>query len=146
MREGTAEPVSRNQILRCERGKENIHFSWLHAGLATFYPVDPHSCYMCDHIYIMMTITRYSNQEGPPRCFFLFYPPLLCMYGHTNSKSMDQPGEVANPARGQLNREKQYFPVRVRTWEFGFARQVRQPRPASACSSPLSGWIWCLVT
>ena len=27
-------------------------------------------------------------------------------YGHTYSKSMDQPGKVANPARGQLNREK----------------------------------------
>ena len=28
-----------------------------------------------------------------------------CMHGHTYSKSMDQPGKVANPARGQLNRE-----------------------------------------
>ena len=27
------------------------------------------------------------------------------MYGHTYSKSMDQPGKVANPARGQLNRD-----------------------------------------
>ena len=29
------------------------------------------------------------------------------MYGHTyySKKSMDQPGKVANPARGQLNRE-----------------------------------------
>ena len=31
---------------------------------------------------------------------------VIMMYGHTYSKSMDQPGEVANPARGQLNREK----------------------------------------
>ena len=32
---------------------------------------------------------------------------LLLWYGHTASysKSMDQPGKVANPARGQLNRE-----------------------------------------
>ena len=29
----------------------------------------------------------------------------VCMYGHTYSKGMDQPGKVANPARGQLNRE-----------------------------------------
>ena len=28
------------------------------------------------------------------------------MYGHTYSKSVDQPGKVANPARGQLNRGK----------------------------------------
>ena len=33
------------------------------------------------------------------------------MYGHTYSKSMDQPGMVASPARGQLNRENYYFPV-----------------------------------
>ena len=38
----------------------------------------------------------------------------MCMYGHTYSKSMDQPGKVANPARRQLNRENRYFPVRVR--------------------------------
>ena len=37
---------------------------------------------------------------------------------------MDQPGKVANPARGQLNKEK-FVPVRAR--EFGLA---------SACSSP----------
>ena len=36
------------------------------------------------------------------------------MYGHTYSKSMDQPGKVASPARGQLNRKNEYFPVRVR--------------------------------
>ena len=36
------------------------------------------------------------------------------MYGHTHSKSMDQPGKVANPARSQLNRENEYFPARVR--------------------------------
>ena len=28
------------------------------------------------------------------------------MYDHTYSKSMDQPGKVASPARGQLNRKK----------------------------------------
>ena len=32
----------------------------------------------------------------------------------TYSKSMDQPGKVANPTRGQLKRENEYCPVRVR--------------------------------
>ena len=32
----------------------------------------------------------------------------------TNSKSMDRPGKVANPARGQLNRENEHSPVPVR--------------------------------
>ena len=37
----------------------------------------------------------------------LRYEPIsrTCMYGHTYSKSMDQPGKVASLARGQLNRE-----------------------------------------
>ena len=38
----------------------------------------------------------------------------VCMYGHTYSKSMDQSCKVASPARGQLNRKNEYFPVRVR--------------------------------
>ena len=38
----------------------------------------------------------------------------VCLYGHTYSKSMDQPGKVANPARGQLNKEHDFFPARVR--------------------------------
>ena len=43
-----------------------------------------------------------------------YIPWLQCMYyGHTYSKSMDQPSKVANPARGQLNRDNEYFPVRV---------------------------------
>ena len=33
------------------------------------------------------------------------------MYGHTYNKRMDQPGKVANAARGQLNRENELFPV-----------------------------------
>ena len=36
------------------------------------------------------------------------------MYGHTYSKCMDQPCKVAHPARGQLNKENELFPVRVR--------------------------------
>ena len=61
------------------------------------------------------------------------------MYGHTCSKSRDQPGNIASPARGQLNRKNEYLPVRVRTRGFGLARRLRQSRPASACSSPYSG-------
>ena len=69
----------------------------------------------------------------------------LCMYSHTFSKSMES--KSANPARSQLmNREKECFPVRVHACEFGLARRVRQSRPASACSSQYSGWIWCLLT
>ena len=51
----------------------------------------------------------------------------------TYSKGKEQPGKVANPARGQLNRENEYFPVPVRAGEFGLLRRVRSSRPASAC-------------
>ena len=61
------------------------------------------------------------------------------MYGHTYIKSMDQPGKVAIFARGQLNRENEYFPVRVRARELDLARQVRQSCPASASLYPYAG-------
>ena len=50
--------------------------------------------------------------------FSLYCLPILdmyvCMYGHTYSESVDQTCKVANSARGQLNGENEYFPVRVR--------------------------------
>ena len=50
-RNGTAEPVSRDQFLRHERGQGNIHFSCSADHVQDWqpYPVDPYSCYMCDH-------------------------------------------------------------------------------------------------
>ena len=53
-RDGTAEPVSRDQILRHERGQGTIHFTCSadHEQDRQPYPVDPSSCYMCDHTYI----------------------------------------------------------------------------------------------
>ena len=69
------------------------------------------------------------------------------MYDQTYSKGKDQLGKVANPARGQLNRETQYFPVRVRSRLRIWSRETGSVvRPALACSSPYSGGIWCLLT
>ena len=42
--------------------------------------------------------------------YVCMYVCMFIAYG----KSMDQPGKVANPARGRLNRENEYFPVPVR--------------------------------
>ena len=52
-RDGTAEPVSRDFILRRERGQGNIHFpcSADHEQDWQPSPVDSYSCYMCDHTY-----------------------------------------------------------------------------------------------
>ena len=57
----------------------------------------------------------------------------------SHTTEYDQPGKVANPARGQLIRENEYSPVPVRAWEFGLARRVQPSCSASACSSPYSG-------
>ena len=52
-RDGTVEPVSRDQIIRRKRGQGNIHFpcSADHEQDWQPYPVDPYSRYMsmCDH-------------------------------------------------------------------------------------------------
>ena len=52
-RDGTAEFVSRDQILRRERGQGSIHFPCSADNEQDWqpYPVDPYSCYtcMCDH-------------------------------------------------------------------------------------------------
>ena len=45
----TAEPVSRDQILRRERGQGNLHFPCSadhEQDWQPSYPVDPYSCYM----------------------------------------------------------------------------------------------------
>ena len=65
-RDGTAEPVSRDQILRHERGQVNILFSYSADHVQDWqpYPVDPYSCYTCDH-------TDGANLY-PPGVFFCF--------------------------------------------------------------------------
>ena len=100
-RDGTAEPVSRDQILL---GAD--HKDWQP------YPVDIYSAICNGHTYnytyngdreilnflVQLTTSRIGNL---PRSIHT----LRCMFGHTYSKNMDQPGMVANPARGQLNKE-----------------------------------------
>ena len=70
-RDGTAEPVSRDQILRHARGQGNVHFpsSADHEQDWLPYPVDPYSAIGEDHIYIH----TYSREERGrwrqgPRC------------------------------------------------------------------------------
>ena len=57
--DGTAEPVSRDQILRHERGQGNMYFpcSADHVQDWQPCPVDPYSCYMCDHTYMLVVFS-----------------------------------------------------------------------------------------
>ena len=56
--DGTAETVSRDQILRHERGQGNNNFpcSADHVQDWQPYPVDPYSCYMRDQTHVLRII------------------------------------------------------------------------------------------
>ena len=58
--DGTAEPVSRDQILRRERGQGNIHFpcSADHEQDWHPYPVDPYSFAICVTIHTYEVVTE----------------------------------------------------------------------------------------
>ena len=75
-----------------------------------------HALAICDdHIYIVFIVGRQPTvqyKEKRRRTLQLALRAIL--YGNTSSKSVDQPGKVASPARGQLNRKNEYFPIRVR--------------------------------
>ena len=84
-RDGTAEPVSPDQILRRGRGQGNIHFPCLadHEQDWQFffkpYPVDPYSAICDDHKYIQTYILWYYSPICPSRAA-LFSPPCLGIF------------------------------------------------------------------
>ena len=57
-RDGTAEPVSRDQILRRVRGQGNINFPYSADSEKDWqpYPVDPYSAICDDHTYHTWTL------------------------------------------------------------------------------------------
>ena len=52
---------------------------------------------------------------------------------------MDQPGKVANPARGQLKRENEDSPVPVRAQELMLRDRFSRPVLRQPAHSPYSG-------
>ena len=62
-RDGTAEPVSRDQILRHARGQGNVHFpcSADHEQDWQPYPVDPYSAICDDHTYSYVQFNKYIH-------------------------------------------------------------------------------------
>ena len=83
-RDGTAEPVSRDQILRRVRGQENIHFpcSAGHEQDWQPYLVDPWSAICDDHTYIhklyIHTRTWSSNEASTMVCMCVCV--CVCIY------------------------------------------------------------------
>ena len=68
-RDGTAEPVSRDQILRHARGQGNVHFpcSADHEQDWQPYPVDPYSAICDDHKYIHTYKPKKKKKEKKKR-------------------------------------------------------------------------------
>ena len=66
-RDGTAEPVSRDQILRHARGQGNVHFpcSADHEQDWQPYPVDPYSAICDDHTHTHTHYTVNHRQVNP---------------------------------------------------------------------------------
>ena len=63
------------------------------------------SMYVC--MYVCIYVCMYVCMDG-------WMDGWMDGHTHIHAKSMDQPDKVANPARGQLNRENEHFPVPVR--------------------------------
>ena len=69
-----------------------------------------------------------------------------CTVTHTYSKSKDQSCKVANPTRGQLKKENEYFPVSVRVLRI-WSRETGLAVPSRVrLLIPYSGGIWCSLT
>ena len=72
-RDGTAEPVSRDQILRRERGNGNTNFpcSADHEQDWQPYPVDPYSAICDDHTYMHTYIKQWRMEVIQSLLFLL---------------------------------------------------------------------------
>ena len=82
-RDGTAEPVSRDQILRHARGQENIIFpcSADHEQDWQPCPVDPYSAICDDHTYIRYSVYNVERVGADPNYRIHFFdPPSLYVY------------------------------------------------------------------
>ena len=79
-RDGSAEPVSRDQILRHARGQGNIHFpcSADHEQDWQPYPVGPYSAMCDDHTYIHIRTRHviYGVRRSSRKCLCPFWLPL----------------------------------------------------------------------
>ena len=83
-RDGTAEPVSRDQVLRRERGQGNTHFpcSADHEQDWQPYPLDSYSCYTRDRTYIH----TYGEQSKQSQQYCFIQLIGVCMVGPSSTK------------------------------------------------------------
>ena len=88
-RDGTTEPVSRDQILRHARGQGNVHFpcSADHEQDWQPYTVDPYSAICDDHTYIHIIVTKtLSSLLQCPSVLSLLYTNNIARSSHHREK------------------------------------------------------------
>ena len=96
-------------------------------------PLSPHGTYI--RLFYAIKVWHSSTLRHPIKGYVCMY---VCMYGHHMQQSMDQPGKVANPARGQLNRGNEYSPVPVnftvyRSYALYYAKRPPKQLVARVC-------------
>ena len=119
----------------CWSTMDKKSFAILSAFQCVPYLLRDGSDIFCDHhnsAYIFspqscgVTSSKAASQGLAGWCACMY----VCMYGHRIQQSMYQPGKVANPARGQLNRENEYSPVPYAPENLvsrdGFSRPLRR--------------------
>ena len=117
-RDGTAEPVSRDQILRHARGQENVHFpcSADHEQDWQPYPVDPYSAICDDHTYIhtyqqgsksRQNVVRLHKQWHRPMSKRFTKPP----YSISRATSIDSDCCRLPPTSVLSNKSDKYVPT-----------------------------------
>ena len=84
-RDRTAEPVSRDQILRRERGQGNINFpcSADHVQDWQPYGVDSYSCYMCDRTCYSLYYETHVRDQDYSNILILIVPGITIEYTYS---------------------------------------------------------------
>ena len=88
-------------------------FSLIKLHLASLPLASSYSHVAVSPVFCAQNFFFSAQTRGAPLIRKMLAMYLVCMYGNHNSKNMDQPGKVANPAHGQLNKENEYTPVPV---------------------------------
>ena len=85
------------------RGNQLLLYTWARSdGYSRVFLLSPASCDGV-HLHRQPLWGQFTTESPPAQCASFSYTHCwysVCMYGHTYSKSKDQPGKVTHSARG----------------------------------------------
>ena len=126
-RDGTAEPVSRDQILRYARGQGNIHFrcSADHKQDWQPYPVDPYSA-ICDDHTVIVPSTWVRRGPCPARRLKAFKASHVWAAGGARAEARRSTGDVLGGLPPEKSRGLRGGPAQRQRAEVGRSRSCCQ--------------------